>query len=528
VDVFIATYDEEPELVRESVRAACQLTYPVALELNVYVLDDGRRESLRRVAEEEGVGYVSRRDNVGYKAGNLRHAMQWTWGDFIVICDADTHLFPAFLEETLGYFRDPRVAWVQTPQWFPDIPEGERLSEWLGRHVGRFGAALGARVERWLGPLRIGEDPLGNDAQFFFDVVQRRRNRAMASFCCGAASVHRRSAVMAAALRRYSEEVERELGRRLQAARRRGEPLARTAGYRAQLRDELLASTEPMPYQFHVSEDLYTSLVLHSDTAGAWRSVLHPKVLSWMLSPQDATSWVIQRFKYAGGTLDLGVRDFPLTRPGLPWPHRWMYTATLWSHASALWSLVLLLAPALYLVTGISPVRSYGGWFPLLVVPFLLSGTAARALLSWGIPGRSGRGAQLALIPVTLRALVTVLLRRPIRFQVTPKARVTGGGWRVFLPQLALSAFCALSIAFGAASYVLGNPLGLTRAGLLVNGLWTLSNLALLVRVLLVLGPLHPSKQPSTEGERTLRAWRDHLAAGLVILVLGVILGVSR
>ena len=71
---------------------------------------------MRATAEEEGVNYITRSDNVGFKAGNLRNAMQVTSGDFIVICDADTRPFATLLEDTLGHFRDPDMAFVQTPQ----------------------------------------------------------------------------------------------------------------------------------------------------------------------------------------------------------------------------------------------------------------------------------------------------------------------------------------------------------------------------------------------------------------------------
>lgn len=62
--------------------------------------------------------------------------MEQTSGDFIGICDADTRLFPAILDHTLGYFRNPGVALVQTPQWFYDIPGGERLQDVWACHVG--------------------------------------------------------------------------------------------------------------------------------------------------------------------------------------------------------------------------------------------------------------------------------------------------------------------------------------------------------------------------------------------------------
>ncbi|MFD0462997.1 glycosyltransferase [Microvirga aerilata] len=124
VDVFFATYSEDPELVRVGLQEAKKLRYPHPITVQVHVLDDGKRPAMEAVAREEGVNYITRSDNVGFKAGNLRNAMTSTSGDFILICDADMHPFPTFLEETLGYFRDPKVAWVQTPHWFYDIPRG--------------------------------------------------------------------------------------------------------------------------------------------------------------------------------------------------------------------------------------------------------------------------------------------------------------------------------------------------------------------------------------------------------------------
>src|SRR5512146_3011757 len=112
VDVLLATLDEPVELVRASVRAAKALVYPHPLALRVLVLDEGRRAAMREMALEEDVEYCARPDNRGFKAGNLAFGLEHTDGDLFVVCDADTRLLPAFLEETLGYFRDRRVAWV--------------------------------------------------------------------------------------------------------------------------------------------------------------------------------------------------------------------------------------------------------------------------------------------------------------------------------------------------------------------------------------------------------------------------------
>jgi cellulose synthase (UDP-forming) len=135
VDLFIATYSEDTELVRLSIQDAKRVTYPFPIEYKIHVLDDGKRPEMRRVTEQEGVNYLSRETNIGFKAGNLRNGMEHTDGDFIVICDADTRVFSSILTNTLGYFRDPAVAWVQTPQWFYDLPAGKRLPTVLRKKI---------------------------------------------------------------------------------------------------------------------------------------------------------------------------------------------------------------------------------------------------------------------------------------------------------------------------------------------------------------------------------------------------------
>ncbi|MEM1181687.1 MAG: cellulose synthase catalytic subunit, partial [Acidobacteriota bacterium] len=286
VDVFFPTYDEDVELVRLSVLDAKKLRYPHDIDLKIYLLDDGRREAMAAMAKEEGVHYITRGDNKGFKAGNLRNAMERTGGDFIVICDADTRVFPSFLENTLGYFRDPQVAWVQTPQWFFDLPEGTRLPDLLHRYLGAPGRLIAQGLEKLVGPITTGEDPFANDPQLFYDVIQRRRNRHNASFCCGAGSIHRRDAVMHVALKAYVDGVEKRAKSLVEAVEDDDLREAVAGG----LERLVAVETELTPYRFHVSEDLYTSIYLHSDPDGEWRSVFHPQVESKMLSPQDLQS----------------------------------------------------------------------------------------------------------------------------------------------------------------------------------------------------------------------------------------------
>jgi len=320
VDVFFPTFDEDVELVRLSLIDAAKITYPHDINIKVHVLDDGNRPQMKQLADEMGCNYITRDNNIGFKAGNMRNAMEQTGGDFILICDADTRPFPSILENTLGYFRDPDVAWVQTPQWFFDIPEGKRLPSVLAKKFGHRGDSAGHAIERVFGKVQLGEDPFVNDPKLFYDVILRRRNKANASFCCGAGSVHRREAVMQAALRQFSSEVDK-------LAHAQSEKLRKLTGeneaddnVRQMLQQKIALEQEFTPYKFHVSEDIYTSIVLHSDEHRTWKSVLHPKVESKMLSPQDLQTWMVQRFKYAGGTLDIALNDNFLIRKGLSIP----------------------------------------------------------------------------------------------------------------------------------------------------------------------------------------------------------------
>ncbi|PLR49337.1 glycosyltransferase [Chimaeribacter arupi] len=447
VDLFIATYSEDVELVRISIQDALKVTYPAPIEYKIHVLDDGRRPEMRAVAEQEGVNYITRDTNIGYKAGNLRNGMEQTDGDFLVICDADTRVFPTLLTHTLGYFRDPDVAWVQTPQWFYDLPEGNRLPELMRRKLGRIGYGLGKATEALVGPIVLGRDPFFNDARMFYEVILRRRNWANASFCCGAASIHRREAVMQAALRSYVWAVDEEVARFTKDI-----PDADTReALEEAMRPQVIMDTELTPYKFHVSEDIYTSIVLHGDTERRWKSVMHPRIESKMLSPQDLLTWMIQRFKYAAGSMDILLHDpiFSRKRFRLSLPQTLMYGTTFWSYLACLWNTVFLISPLIYLFTNIPPVSAYSQPFYLHFLPFFLASELAFMFGTWGLSAWDGRSSYLSLYSMNLRALDTVLRGEKIKFHVTPKERQQGRFLYLVKPQIAIVVLTLLGLLWG-------------------------------------------------------------------------------
>ena len=114
VDVFIPTYNEPIEIVRRSLVAAKRICYPH----ETWLLDDGHRPAFREMAEELGCHYIARDKNTGAKAGNINNALQYAKGEFIAFFDADHCAQQDFVHRVIGYFKNPNVAYVQTPQDF--------------------------------------------------------------------------------------------------------------------------------------------------------------------------------------------------------------------------------------------------------------------------------------------------------------------------------------------------------------------------------------------------------------------------
>ncbi|MCY1670883.1 UDP-forming cellulose synthase catalytic subunit [Novosphingobium sp. SL115] len=170
VDVYIPTYNESLDIVRNTVYAAMDMDYPVD-RFRVYILDDGRRPEFRAFAREAGCGYITRDNNLHAKAGNLNAAMKKTDGQLIAIFDCDHVPNRSFLQLTLGWFqKDAKLALMQTPHFFysPDP------------------------VQRNLAPVR----DMPGEGDLFYNPVQDGNDLWNATFFCGSCAVIRREALM--------------------------------------------------------------------------------------------------------------------------------------------------------------------------------------------------------------------------------------------------------------------------------------------------------------------------------------------
>lgn len=475
IDVFIATFNEDVELVRLSIHDAKKMIYPYRdVEIKIYVLDDGRRDgrdpniqNMKKVAMEEGVGYLLREHNEGYKAGNLKNGLQHTKGDLFVILDADTRPFEGFLANTSGYFRNKKLAWVQTPQWFYDTTEPQKLSTVIKSKFNLKNKYLVGPVDFLFGKFEINEDIFGNDPRVFYDVILRKRNFYNAAFCCGAGSLHRREAVMSLALKDFAKGI-KESEEGLVDSGSRGPEIKKS-------KKEFLLKQEIIPFKFHASEDIYTSILLHADTEHKWESLQHPHIECKMLSTQNLDSWIKQHQRYAQGSLDIAFKDNPVFKKGLTLGQKLCYFNTIWSYFSPLWIIVFLFSPIIFFFTLQLPVSAYSFDFFKYFIPFQIMNTITITIGTWGIRTKRGDQYYISGFWYMLMSIVSVIRGKKVKFNVTPKNISKARNIRHIIPHMVIIGLSLLGIGYNIGLLIWGyHP---SPSGFVANGFWTIVNL---------------------------------------------------
>lgn len=166
VDVFIPTYNESSKLLRTTILAAKKLKYPHT----TWILDDGNREDINKLASELGCKYITRDNNTHAKAGNLNNALKHSSAELIAIFDADHVPKENFLDQLIGYFNNEKVAFVQTPQDFYNTDSFQ-----FSNHE--------AKGLLW------------HDQTFFYQIGQAGRDYWNAASFCGTNAIIRRSSL---------------------------------------------------------------------------------------------------------------------------------------------------------------------------------------------------------------------------------------------------------------------------------------------------------------------------------------------
>ena len=514
--------------------AARNMRYPH----NTWILDDGDRPDFAAAARRIGVGYITRGANWEgkprfAKAGNVNNALFRTSGEFIAIFDADQVPEPEFLDRVLGYFDDPDVAFVQTPQQFWNAPKS---------------------------------DPLGSQAELFYGSIQQGKDGWGAAFFCGSNAVLRREALMALGLTRFSrtaaERVRRELrkgrrrvqaiidtcsatdmptrvfGRRVvdtlteaEARVRRGDVLSEVT-FDVRRRARSTMRTEEMPATLtevvyplldsvdvartdhalaldpidtgSITEDMATAMRLHSLAVGqvctttkCWFTVWHRRISARCCHSESAGPPAQCR---------CSSRTTRCSSAGLLSSQRLMYLSTMTSYLNGFAAVVYIAAPVVFLLSGVFPIHADSRAFFFYFMPFFIScqalfyvaGNRARGL--W-----RGQQMSFALFPVWINATragaAAAFLGKALTFSVTHKTRqASGSGLRYVRPQLVAMAALVVAAIYGAFQAEAGNRPGFAT---ILTLFWVVIDLALLwsmVRAARYSGPPQALQNPLPQG----------------------------
>lgn len=169
VDIYVPIVNEPLYILRRTLVSCLNQEYPKE-KYRVYVLDDGQREEVEQLAQSLGCCYLRRPYRVHAKAGNLNFALEHTGGELIAVFDTDHAPAATFLTQTVGFFDEAKVAFVQTPQHFYNADVFQKNLQM--------------------------DTKLPNEQALFFRVIQPGRDQTNSAFFAGSCGVFRRNVLV--------------------------------------------------------------------------------------------------------------------------------------------------------------------------------------------------------------------------------------------------------------------------------------------------------------------------------------------
>lgn len=424
VDVFIPTYNEDPELLAGTLAAAKSMVYPRE-KMQIWLLDDGgteakrthkdprvalaatrRHEQLKALCAAMGVNYHARKKNDHAKAGNLNDGMRVSSAELIVVFDADHAPVRDFLKETVTFFRDdPKLFLVQTPHYFlnPDP------------------------LEKNLRTFRS----MPSENEMFYSVVQRGLDKWNASFFCGSAAVLRRKA------------------------------LAETGGFSGQ----------------SITEDCETALSLH---ARGWHSVYVDKPLIAGLQPETFVAFIGQRARWCQGMLQILILNRPFLAKGLTLPQRISYAGINLFWLFPLSRLAFVFAPLLYIFFSLEIYQANIQEFGAYALTYLIASFGMQSYLYGKVRWPWVSELYEYVQAVMLFGSIVSVVRNPRKptFNVTAKGQTLDSN---ALSAIAMPYFAIFFVLLAAALYsfwrIMTEPVATDL--LIIVAIWNVINLGL-------------------------------------------------
>ena len=248
------------------------------------------------------------------------------------------------------------------------------------------------------------------------------------------------------------------------------------------------------------SEDIWTSIQLHRR---GWRSWFVAETLARGLAPDSLLPYFKQQFRWSYGAFEVLFRGGLFRRKGLTLDQRFQYLLTGTNYLLSLAALVFMLVPSLYLLFGLSPIRSDMSTWLLHYAPFYVLIVLVTVLQTGGFK-LSSMIVSIGAAPVHLRALVMAMFGRKAKWTVTNAG--TGGlpGVELVLPHVALLLTNLISIAVGISALRYRNA---DVAGIVFALVWATLYVLLLARIIV----------EAVSEPRTVRARLERRKAGALL-----------
>lgn len=323
VDIFVATYSEEVDLLYKTLRGCTRMKYPDPKKVHIYLCDDGRRPEMRALAERLGVHYLDRPDNAGAKAGNLNNALAHSNSPYVVTFDADMIPRSNFLMRTIPYFVDAelrnkdkkeedqvKLGFLQSPQSFYNLD------------LFQFNLYSESRIP--------------NEQDYFYKDIQVARTKTNSVIYGGSNTVLSREA------------------------------LESIGGF----------------FTGAITEDFATGILIEKKQ---YVSLGTAEPLASGLSPQDLKDLVQQRTRWARGVIATGRKMHILTTSGLNFSQKMNYWASVWYWYAPLKRLIYIMSPLLYAAFGFMVFKCTLPQVLVFWLPMYISSNISLRMLSRNI-----------------------------------------------------------------------------------------------------------------------------------------------
>lgn len=301
IDVYIPTYNEEVEIVRKTTLGAVAIEYP---KKNIYILDDGRPEKY----ETSDSRYAEFRDR-----RNQLQQMCVELGCELMVRNDNSHAKAGNINTALPKTPGDLILILDCDH----IPTRTILKETVGFFLNPKVSLV--QTPHWFynpDPFERnlqtgGTIPVGNE--LFYKVLQKGNDFWNAAFFCGSAAIVRKK------------------------------HLLQVGGIAVET----------------VTEDCHTALRLH---ALGYESVYYDKIMVAGLAPEMFSAYVGQQVRWARGMAQILRIENPLfnRKLKLTLPQRICYFSATSHFFFGFPRLMYAIAPSLFLIFGINPIRGLG------------------------------------------------------------------------------------------------------------------------------------------------------------------------